>query len=175
MAPKRKASKRPTGPTRCHYCERTFEPHRIEMDHFPVPVANGGTEVVPACIPCHDHKDRVTALNWSVEEREDAYEQIAFLLGAAGIWAEIETRKFREGDVRSPLVLIMERLRFEDVQAFWPWLRLPARLFVAKMLRMRGEPPPRDFNARMREREKKQQRRRKPRSKDRTRREVVPR
>lgn len=134
------------------------------MDHFPVPVAHGGTGVVPACVPCHDHKDRVTALNWSVEERGDAFEQITILLGAAGIWAEIEAKEFGEGDDLSLIVLMLERLRFEDVQAFWPWLRLPARLFVAKMLATKGEPPPKDFNERQKERRKKEERRRKRRS-----------
>jgi len=164
MAPKRKASKRPTGPTRCHYCERTFEPRRIEMDHFPVPVQHGGTEVVPACIPCHDHKDRVTALNWSVEERKDAFEQLWLLLAVTGVIAEVGAKKFREGDDLSPITLVLERLRFEDVEENWSWLRLPARLFVGKMLRMKGEPVVQDFNARQRERRRKQERRRKPRS-----------
>ena len=134
------------------------------MDHFPVPVKQGGTEVVPACISCHDLKDRVPVLYWSVEEREDAFEQVGFLLAVTGVTAEVAAKKFRKGDDLSPIVLILEMLRFEDVEESWSWLRLPARLFAAKMLRMQGEPVVPDFNARQRERRKKQERRRKPRS-----------
>lgn len=31
----------------------------MEYDHFPVPARHGGKHVVPACINCHDLKDRV--------------------------------------------------------------------------------------------------------------------
>jgi excisionase family DNA binding protein len=41
----------------CFYCDCYLAP-RHEHDHFPVPVAHGGTETVPACMNCHELKDR---------------------------------------------------------------------------------------------------------------------
>ena len=42
----------------CHYCDMPAA--RCEYDHFPVPQRHGGTEIVPACINCHELKDRVS-------------------------------------------------------------------------------------------------------------------
>lgn len=42
---------------RCFYCDGLLAPSH-EHDHFPVPKARGGTQVVPACSNCHDLKDR---------------------------------------------------------------------------------------------------------------------
>jgi hypothetical protein len=36
----------------------------VEYDHFPVPRRSGGTEVVAACITCHDMKDRLLQEDW---------------------------------------------------------------------------------------------------------------
>jgi hypothetical protein len=41
--------------TRCLYCASTG-PH--QWDHFPVPKRHGGTEMVRACLHCHNLKDR---------------------------------------------------------------------------------------------------------------------
>lgn len=44
---------------RCHYCNRTFAPDELTMDHL-IPVARGGTStkgnVVPACFACNQSK-----------------------------------------------------------------------------------------------------------------------
>jgi hypothetical protein len=41
----------------CFYCGRLVSP-RHEHDHFPIPRRAGGIATVPACINCHDLKDR---------------------------------------------------------------------------------------------------------------------
>jgi hypothetical protein len=47
----------------CFYCGRFVTP-RHEHDHFPVPRRAGGFETVPACVDCHDLKDRFTLESW---------------------------------------------------------------------------------------------------------------
>lgn len=47
----------------CFYCEQPLV-HRHEHDHFPVPRAAGGEQLVPACLDCHDLKDRYTLFAW---------------------------------------------------------------------------------------------------------------
>lgn len=42
----------------CMYCDMPLSP-RHEHDHFPIPFSAGGTQLVCACINCHDLKDRV--------------------------------------------------------------------------------------------------------------------
>lgn len=42
-------------------------PTRHEHDHFPVPKAAGGKEVVPVCLNCHDLKDRTLFADWDLE------------------------------------------------------------------------------------------------------------
>lgn len=43
----------------CHYCQESFLPQDLTMDHI-VPIARGGTttpgNVVPACRPCNQKK-----------------------------------------------------------------------------------------------------------------------
>jgi 5-methylcytosine-specific restriction endonuclease McrA len=43
----------------CHYCENTFPPDQITMDHI-IPVSAGGrsvkTNIVPACKACNTQK-----------------------------------------------------------------------------------------------------------------------
>ena len=50
--------KRRETPLTCHYCGREGLRHNFQMDHFPVPKCCGGTRTVPACVLCHDDKDR---------------------------------------------------------------------------------------------------------------------
>lgn len=52
---------------RCFYCNVPTYPGGREMDHFPVPVRAGGTNVVPACKTCHTLKDRKTVGDWDSE------------------------------------------------------------------------------------------------------------
>jgi len=49
---------------RCFYCDDELGRH--EHDHFPVPRSAGGTQTVPACLDCHDHKDRISLNNWDL-------------------------------------------------------------------------------------------------------------
>lgn len=42
----------------CFYCGVRVTAETRELDHFPVPAHLGGENVVPACRPCHDAKDR---------------------------------------------------------------------------------------------------------------------
>lgn len=47
----------------CHYCDAPL-PRRHEHDHFPIPKAAGGEDTVPACMNCHEMKDRVPFEQW---------------------------------------------------------------------------------------------------------------
>jgi hypothetical protein len=57
---------------KCFYCDTALSP-RHEHDHFPIPARNGGRHTVPACINCHDMKDRVPLDDWSLSAVEDAW------------------------------------------------------------------------------------------------------
>ncbi len=58
-------------PLTCFYCDVPIPRSRLEMDHMPVPDRCGGDSLVPACIVCHDLKDRVSLLHLPVEFLED--------------------------------------------------------------------------------------------------------
>ena len=58
----------------CHYCDMPAA--RCEYDHFPVPQRHGGTEIVPACINCHDLKDRVSVEAWPQAEADLAFSEL---------------------------------------------------------------------------------------------------
>lgn len=66
------ACKKDCGP--CFYCETPLAP-RHEHDHFPTPERNGGTDVVPTCLNCHDFKDRLGLNNWPIELVMEAFDQ----------------------------------------------------------------------------------------------------
>jgi len=53
----------------CFYCGALCSAGNYEMDHFPVPECAGGKFTVPACISCHDMKDRFLLDDWSDEWR----------------------------------------------------------------------------------------------------------
>lgn len=48
----------------CAYCGLEFGRMHHEHDHMPVPKQAGGSDVVPACIVCHDLKDRIYFRDW---------------------------------------------------------------------------------------------------------------
>lgn len=52
---------------RCHYCEGTFTPEELTMDHL-VPVSRGGkasrNNVVPACKECNTRKKYLLPIEW---------------------------------------------------------------------------------------------------------------
>jgi hypothetical protein len=58
----------------CFYCDMPLST-ACERDHFPIPQRHGGTETVPACINCHNLKDRTELNDWPV----------------ARIWAEMSS------------------------------------------------------------------------------------
>jgi hypothetical protein len=62
----------PIGCRRCHYCDALVAGDNVEMDHFPIPKRAGGTETVPACVTCHDMKDRFLQEDWPTELFERA-------------------------------------------------------------------------------------------------------
>jgi 5-methylcytosine-specific restriction endonuclease McrA len=51
----------------CHYCNGTFPPDELTMDHL-VPVARGGKStpgnVVPACRNCNSRKKYLLPIEW---------------------------------------------------------------------------------------------------------------
>jgi len=53
----------------CFYCGAICSVGNYEMDHFPVPECAGGKFTVPACVSCHDMKDRFRLDDWSDEWR----------------------------------------------------------------------------------------------------------
>lgn len=55
----------------CFYCGCLLSKGNHEHDHFPIPQAAGGTEVVDCCKSCHDMKDRFTLRSWPLEWIEE--------------------------------------------------------------------------------------------------------
>jgi hypothetical protein len=68
---------------RCFYCGDPVAPGRLERDHFPVPAICGGTQTVPACVQCHDLKDRTGWETIPVEFKGAFMEEFA-RMGRAG-------------------------------------------------------------------------------------------
>ena len=54
------------GRTECFYCGALVS-GRVERDHFPIPEGCGGLNTVPACVSCHDMKDRFLLNDWPIE------------------------------------------------------------------------------------------------------------
>lgn len=59
----------------CFYCRKPIV--EVEWDHAPIPKRHGGTHTFPACIPCHDLKDRfsLTSREWSIDLMVQALEE----------------------------------------------------------------------------------------------------
>jgi hypothetical protein len=51
------------GCTECFFCGAALS-SRHEHDHFPLPFEDGGKRTVPACVNCHDLKDRIPLDCW---------------------------------------------------------------------------------------------------------------
>ena len=51
----------------CFYCGAPLVVGSYQLDHFPIPARNGGKTTVPACLPCHDMKDRLLFEQWPSE------------------------------------------------------------------------------------------------------------
>ena len=61
---------------KCSYCDLPFIRMHHEHDHAPVPKSAGGTEMIPACITCHDLKDRVLFPHWPASEGVRAVQEL---------------------------------------------------------------------------------------------------
>jgi 5-methylcytosine-specific restriction protein A len=52
---------------KCHYCEQSFPPKELTMDHV-VPIARGGksskSNVVPCCKECNNQKQHFLPVEW---------------------------------------------------------------------------------------------------------------
>jgi 5-methylcytosine-specific restriction endonuclease McrA len=55
------------GRGRCHYCEKSFSPKELTMDHL-VPLIRGGRStrgnIVPACKDCNNRKKYLLPVEW---------------------------------------------------------------------------------------------------------------
>lgn len=49
---------------RCFYCDTLISNNSGSGDHFPIPKDCGGKTTVPACLSCHDMKDRFKLNDW---------------------------------------------------------------------------------------------------------------
>lgn len=49
----------------CVYCDLPMGNFHHEHDHMPRPASAGGENIVPACVTCHDMKDRYRPGNWN--------------------------------------------------------------------------------------------------------------
>ena len=106
----------------CHYCDMPLAT-RHEHDHFPIPKESGGTHVVPACINCHDLKDRTPLAMWQTG---------VFLEGFVGV----RDRLINNGGTGIPFVD-----HLGSMLAHWEDMTPLERIFLAKMLRMRSVDP----------------------------------
>ena len=59
----------------CFYCDKPVISDRLERDHAPIPQRHGGVETVPACIACHDLKDRLPLDAWGGDLAVKAFKQ----------------------------------------------------------------------------------------------------
>jgi hypothetical protein len=98
----------------CHYCSMPLA-LRHEHDHFPVPRAAGGRAVVPACMNCHELKDRTLAGQWDAT----AVFRAVVELGLTS-W---------DGATHATLDAL-------DAEARWAQLSPAARLLYAKLRRI---------------------------------------
>ncbi|NOQ52827.1 MAG: HNH endonuclease [Desulfuromonadaceae bacterium] len=63
----------------CHYCEKSFPPKELTLDHI-VPLARGGRSTkgncVPACKECNNRKKDLLPLEWEeyLQHLKDAIE-----------------------------------------------------------------------------------------------------
>jgi hypothetical protein len=63
----------------CYICQ--LPAATVEYDHFPVPESQGGTNVLPCCLSCHDAKDRAKLEDWDPS--------VAFR-ALSGLWEKAE-------------------------------------------------------------------------------------
>lgn len=106
---------------KCYYCHGWLS-SRHEHDHFPIPKRHKGTEVVAACLNCHDLKDRTPIDQWNAVAVGEAF-QIFSVLRERGIQISIS-----EWEIESPPTY------FEQVMKEWSDLSAIQRILWAKMM-----------------------------------------
>jgi hypothetical protein len=102
----------------CYYCDVLLAP-RHEHDHFPVPASLRGKDTVPACINCHEWKDRTPLSVWPMGLHCDGLQTVLGTVDAAAM-----------GVCPEPAALLDA---VGDYQRFWPSWSMEARLYYAKV------------------------------------------
>lgn len=106
----------------CYYCDG-YLPPRHEHDHFPVPASLRGTATVPACMNCHEWKDRAPLAVWPMNMHGEALYEVL---------ASIDCAPLAGMESTSPLLKAVLK-GVGDYRKRWadwsPW----ARLFYAKL------------------------------------------
>ncbi|WP_198284956.1 HNH endonuclease [Saccharomonospora cyanea] len=117
----------------CYYCDRHVDGHHHQHDHFPIPKMAGGTAVVPACLECHDLKDRYTlARRWPVS---GYFEALRGLMGEALISLEKQDSETAAFD----WLASHPSLSDEAVLARWSDLPPLSRVLYGKLRRLHEE------------------------------------
>lgn len=103
---------------------------RHEHDHFPVQWAYGGEATVPACINCHDLKDRVNLGNWPSSGAFSGLTELLEALLPSGLLEEYAAGPWVGGypDWLSPY------LRWATVEHQWSSLSPVARVLYGKLV-----------------------------------------
>lgn len=115
---------------RCWYCAAPLS-KRHEHDHFPTPRSAAGASVVPACLNCHDMKDRIPLLDWPIGALEDLCaddigRRIMVVLGATD--AADDPRSWLDAGAELDGLL-------GDRDTWWPTVNAMTRLLYAKVRR----------------------------------------
>lgn len=110
----------------CAYCGIMFGNIHHEHDHAPVPKSAGGNKLLPACLACHDLKDRFTVDKW----HSGTMASTVIELLALG----------RMNDFREPGSLFSGALPTE-LPAEWDSMSRFAKIMWAKMARLAYSEP----------------------------------
>lgn len=119
----------------CHYCDTPLT-KAYERDHFPVPERHGGTDLVKACIPCHDLKDRFNFKKWPPELIRNIDRDFATVATHFGLHLSL-IKEFANGEI-ADVWLLQEFANvwpeFELMRVtHWPSLGREARIMIAKL------------------------------------------
>lgn len=112
----------------CFYCGGWLA-RSHEHDHFPIPKGSGGTDVVAACMNCHDLKDRQAFVDWPPEM---IYRGVTALFTACPGLAE-------DWPGLSGADLVAELPGWSIMREIWPDLSTEARLCYGKFSRLSYE------------------------------------
>lgn len=123
---------------RCFYCDEGFADRRgdHQHDHFPIPKIAGGTDIVGACLTCHDFKDRFALGRWPMPVMAEAFRDLAgFLIYHTAALDVIAA--FDDWDLDAGFYV--DALDLPTWQTAWPHLGQWGRLYYAKILRLQHE------------------------------------